>query len=105
MTWTERTCTENTSGFEWAFEVADSGFSEDVDGHGFGIVDILDAHEGLDEQGVCEVELQVHDTYHGDTQNEAGGGRSLVEQDKRRRIRTHELWCFWEVIVTDGGGH
>ena len=42
MTWTERTCTENTSGFEWAFEVADSGFSEDVDGHGFGIVDILD---------------------------------------------------------------
>lgn len=67
MTWTERTCTEHASGFEWAFEIADSGFSEDVDSNGFGIVDILDAHEGLDEQGLREMEVEVHDTHHGDT--------------------------------------
>jgi len=63
----ERTCTKHTSGFEWAFEVSDSGFSENVDGDGFGIVDVLDTHEGLDEQGLGEVEVEVHDAHHGDT--------------------------------------
>jgi hypothetical protein len=63
----KRTCAKHASGFEWAFEVADSGFSEDVDGDEFGVVDVLDAHEGLDEKGLREVEVKVHDAHHGDT--------------------------------------
>ena len=66
MTWSERTCTKHTGSFEWAFEFADSGFTENMDGDGFGVVNILDAHKGLDEQGLREVEVEVHDSHHGD---------------------------------------
>jgi hypothetical protein len=61
------TCTKHTSGFEWAFEVADSGFSEDVDGDGFGVINVLDTYEGLDEQRLREVKVEVHDAHHGNT--------------------------------------
>jgi len=30
-------------------------------------VDVLDTHEGLDERGLCEVEVEVHVAHHGDT--------------------------------------
>jgi len=49
------------------FEVAYSGFSEEVDGTRFGVVDVLDTHEGLGEQGLCGVEVEVRETHHGDT--------------------------------------
>jgi len=42
-----------------------------VEGDGFGVIDVLDTHEGLDERGLCEVEVEVevevHDTHHGAT--------------------------------------
>jgi hypothetical protein len=87
----KRTCTEHTSGFEWAFEVTDSRFAEDVDGDGFGVVDVLDAHEGLDEQGLREVEIEVHDTHHGDTHvrgAELGRDREWSKIREEGRVRT-----------------
>ena len=68
-----RTCTKHTSDFERAFGVADSGFSEDVDGDRFGVVYVLDAHERLDERGLREVEVEIHDTHHGDTHVRGAG--------------------------------
>lgn len=62
----KRTSTEYTGSFEWVFELANSGLTEDVDGDRFSIVDVLDAYEGLDEQELREVE-EVHRSHHGDT--------------------------------------
>ena len=81
----KRTCTKHTGAFEWEFEVVNSGFSEDVDSDGFGVLDVLGAHEGLDERGLREVEVKVHEAHHGDTvYTERSWGDGEFEQDRRR---------------------
>jgi hypothetical protein len=59
------TCTEHASDFEWVFEVAYSGFSEEVDGARFGVADFLDTHERAG--AVREMKVEVHEIHHGDT--------------------------------------
>jgi len=38
-----------------------------VDGDRLGVVQVLDAHEGLDEERLGELEVDVHDGHHGDS--------------------------------------
>lgn len=49
------------------FEAAYSGVSEEVDGARFGVVDVLDTDEGLGDQGLCKVEVEVREIHHGNT--------------------------------------
>ena len=56
---------EHTGYFERAFEVSGGWLPEDVDGHGFSVVDVFEAHECLDEEGLSEFKVYVHDGHHG----------------------------------------
>ena len=38
-----------------------------MNGNWFSVVEVLDTHECLDEEGLSEFEVDVHDTHHGDT--------------------------------------
>lgn len=59
-----RLTSEHGGGLEGALEVAGGGLAEDVERDGLGVVEVLDAHERLDEEGLGEVEVDVHDAHH-----------------------------------------
>jgi len=72
---------EHTGCFEWTFEVSNSWFTQDMNRNGFSVVDVLDTHECLDEEGLSKFEVYVHDTHHGDTHvgwAELSDGRKVV---------------------------
>jgi hypothetical protein len=52
---------------ERTLEVTSRGFSKDVDSNGLGVDEALDAHERLNEERLGELEVEVHNTHHGDT--------------------------------------
>jgi len=58
---------EHASNLERPLKVSSSGFSKDVDGDRLGVVQVLDAHESLDEERLGELEVDVHDGHHGDS--------------------------------------
>lgn len=52
---------------EGALQVTLCLLSENVDLDGLSVIEIFDAHESLNEQGLGKVEVDVHDAHHGDT--------------------------------------
>jgi hypothetical protein len=51
-------CTTKHAGdLEWPLEVTLCRFAEEVDGDRLGVVEVLQAHEGLDEKGLCVLEV------------------------------------------------
>lgn len=37
-----------------------------MEGHGLRVVEVLDAHEGLDEEGLRVFKIEVEEAHHGD---------------------------------------
>lgn len=58
---------EHTGNFEWTFKISGSWSTQDVNSDGFSVVEVFDTHESLDEEGLSEFEVDVHDGHHCDT--------------------------------------
>lgn len=65
---------------ERALEVALGGLSQDVDRDGLRVVQVLDAHEALDEERLRVLEVAVQDRHHRDAEVDAAelGGAAAV---------------------------
>lgn len=62
----ERT-TEHRSGLERSFKVTVGWFSEYMNSDNLGIVQVLQAHKGLDKEGLSVLHVNVEEGHHGDT--------------------------------------
>lgn len=59
--------TEHRGDFEGSFKVALSRFPEYMNGNDFCIIQILQAHKGLDKEGLSVLHVEMEEGHHGDT--------------------------------------
>lgn len=62
----ERT-TEHRGGLEWSFKVTLGCFPEYMNSDNFCVIQILQAHEGLDKKGLSVLHVDMEEGHHGDT--------------------------------------
>jgi hypothetical protein len=74
---------------EGALEVAAGGLAENVDLDQVGLDGALERDDGLDQQGVGVLHVQVHETHHSDA----------------HELTAEELLDLLGVVGVDGGGH
>lgn len=79
---------EASSLLEGTLEVAAGGLAEDVDLGKVGLEGALEGDDGLDEEGVGVLEVEVHDAHHEDAHH----------------LGAEELLGLGEIVGVDGGG-
>lgn len=78
-----------TSGLlEGTLEVATGGLTEDVDLGKVGLEGALEGDDGLDEEGVGVLEVEMHDAHHEDTHH----------------LGAEKLLGLGQIVGVDGGG-
>lgn len=59
--------TEHRGDLEWSFKITLGYFPEYMDSNDFCVIQVLQAHKGLDKEGLSVLHVDMEEGHHGDT--------------------------------------
>lgn len=96
--------TEHRGDLEWSFKVTLGCFPEYMNSNDFCIIQVLQAHEGLDKKGLSIFHVDMEEGHHGDTEVRAAELEHVINAEEASSKRyTYEFRSLGKIIVPYGG--